>query len=109
MNEALLEGIKQAPWAAALVAIVYLFLRAEKERSERAIENAKDISLNQRNNEIERNKLLSDMFKSIIENSNSDNASILKALDDLKFTVIDQYEKLGVTRDLMRAAKRGET
>jgi len=105
MNEVLIEMAKQVPGALAVIGTVYLFLKAESERENRRIANAKEMEMERRAHEIEKNNMWSSFIKNLIDSQNNASAVISNALAEHEIASKERYEKMGITNDLLKVAK----
>jgi len=117
MDEVLIEMAKQVPAALMVGAVVWMFLKAaEKERAERIV-NAKEMSevqrahelqmeASRRGRELEINNLWASTVKNIMTTQDTSNQTIVTAIKDMHVQMNDQYEKMGITKDLYDAAKK---
>jgi len=105
MNEVLIEMAKQVPGALAVIGTVYLFLKAENEREQRRITNAKEMEMERRAHEIEKNEMWSSFIKNLIDSQNNSSTVIANAIAEHEVASRDRYEKMGITNDLLKVAK----
>lgn len=116
MEQAIIEMIKNAPWAAALILVVRMFLQAQKDTEAQRIINAKDASDKQhdhelqlenakRGRELEVNNLWASTVKNLMTDQNNNHKEIVGVLQDIKITISEQYKKMGITQDLLDLAK----
>jgi len=111
------EMARQVPSALAVIGTVYLFLKAaEKERAERVsnskeigeVQRAHDLQMAnvQRGIQLEVNNLWANTVKNIMTTQDTSNQTIVDAIKDMHAQMIDQYEKMGITKDLYDVAKK---
>jgi len=106
MENAYIEVVKASPYGAIIIAVLYLLLRAQKEeRLERAI-NAKERSDADRTHDMEKNKLWSETIKSILDRQTESSQNIVNAIAVMQKDLQDKYESMGITKDLLDAARR---
>lgn len=112
-----IEMAKQVPSAIAVIGTVYLFLRAEEQREARRIANAKEVGdvqrahelqmeASRRGRELEINNLWATTVKNVYDRVDASNQTIASALEAMHKEMNDQYEKMGITKDLYDAAKK---
>lgn len=116
MEAAIIEMVKNAPWAAALILIVRMFLQAEKDREVKRTADAKEAGNVQRahdlqmenvrhGRELEINNLWASTVKNMMTDQNKNHEEIVAVLKDFKDTILEQYKKMGITQDLLEIAK----
>lgn len=116
MEQALLELIKNAPWAFALILVVRLFLQAEKDREVKRSQDSAEVNLRQRDHEVqmesvrhgrelEINNLWASTVKNMMVTQDATSKEITGVLKDLKETITEQYKNIGITQDLFKMAK----
>lgn len=116
MEQALIEMVKNAPWAVALILVVRMFLQAEKEREIQRVADAKEAGEKQRNHELqlaniqrgnsaEVNNFWASTVKNMMEKNQTSFEVIVDALGAMRKEIVESYEKLGVTKDLWKIAK----
>jgi hypothetical protein len=117
MDAVFQELIKALPWGFVLIAMQYLNLRnQEKERQERAA-NLKDADAQRASNaaekakverdfEMEKNKLWAETIKTVLDRQTEASQSIVGALLALKEDLQKKYDSMGITKDLLDAARR---
>jgi len=112
-----IEMAKQVPSAIAVIGTVYLFLKAEDQREVRRIANAKEVGevqrahelqmeASRRGRELEINNLWATTVKNVVSTQDASYQSIVAAIKDMHLEMNDQYEKMGITKDLYDAAKK---
>lgn len=112
-----IEMAKQVPSAIAVIGTVYLFLKAEDQREVRRIANAREMGdvqrdhelqmeASRRGRELEINNLWATTVKNIMTTQDTSNQTIVTAIKDMHTQMNDQYEKMGITKDLYDAAKK---
>jgi hypothetical protein len=105
MDNVYVEMIKQAPIGAAMIFIVYLFLSNENKRAEQRIINAKERQAEQRNYDLQVQNMWANNIKGIIERIDDGQKMIATALAEHERASRERYEKMGITDDLLQAAK----
>lgn len=105
MNDVYVEMIKQAPMGAAMIIIVYLFLTTENKREQQRIENAKERMAEQRAFDLQVQGMWVTNIKSLIDKVDDGQKTIAQALSDHERLSRERYEKMGITDDLLQAAK----
>lgn len=105
MNDVYVEMIKQAPLGAAMIIIVYLFLTTENKREQQRIENAKERMAEQRAFDAQLQNMWANNIKSIIDRVDEGQKMIATALNEHERLSRERYEKMGITDDLLQAAK----
>lgn len=108
--------IEQAPSAAIIVVVVYMFLTylgkledkrmahdtdAEKQRTE----NAKERERERRDHEIQIASLQANAMKQMLEQMETGMETIAKTLAEHDKASRERYEKIGMTKDLIAAVK----
>lgn len=108
--------IEQAPSAAIIVVVVYMFLTylgkledkrmahdtdAEKQRTE----NAKERERERRDHEIQIASLQANAMKQMLEQMDTGMETIAKTLAEHDKASRERYEKIGMTKDLIAAVK----
>lgn len=93
------ELIKALPWGFVLLVMRYLEIKDQKEqRIERAANAAEKAKL-ERDFDMEKNK----MWMETIKNSMDGYKEIVAALDVMKKDLLEKYESMGITKDLLKA------
>lgn len=105
MNDVYVEMIKQAPLGAAMIIIVYLFLTTDNKREQQRIENAKERATEQRAYDMQVQNMWASNIKAIIEKVDGGQRMIADALNEHERASRERYEKMGITDDLLQAAK----
>lgn len=114
-EKALTELITQAPWAAAMLGLAWMLLKAaEKERAERIV-NAKALGEQQRAHELqlaqlERSRLLelNNMWAGTVKRMHDESLKVdhdvTQAIKTMHSDLSQQYERMGVTQQLLNMA-----
>lgn len=116
MSDVVIELAKQVPAALAVMGVVWLFLRYMESQELKRSANAKEIGETYRAHEIhiqnisrgrdlEMNNLWASTVKNIMQNQDVSAQAIVSALATLEKNITESYEKLGVTQDLLKAAR----
>jgi nicotinamide mononucleotide adenylyltransferase len=119
--DALLSALaKEIPNAVALIVVVMMFLTFmrqnedkrllhDKTLEDQRVENAKQREIERRAHEIEMNSMWANYIKSLVEQVNSGHQAIVAALKTHEQESQDRYDRIGVTNDLLRAARDQQT
>ena len=100
------ELIKALPWGFVIIVLQYLQLKDRKEeRTERAI-NAAEKSIKDKEHDSEKNKLWSETIKSILDRQTESSNAIVSAIKEMQKDLQEKYEAMGITKDLLDAARR---
>lgn len=100
------ELIKALPWGFVLLVMRYLEIRdAKDQRAERA-SNAADKARVEREFEMEKNKLWAETIKTILDRQAASADRIVDALTAMQKDLQEKYESMGITKDLLDAARR---
>lgn len=105
MNEVYVEMIKQIPLGAAMIAIVWLFQTNENKREEQRINNAKERQAEQRAFDLQVQSMWANNIKGLIDKVDEGQKIIAMALNEHERASRERYEKMGITDDLLQAAK----
>lgn len=105
MDEMLREMVKSIPVAVAMIIIVNLFLTNEAKREEARTQNAKERETERRAYELQINNMWATNFKNIVDQINEGNGKLVTALVEHERNSKERYEKMGITNDLLKAAK----
>lgn len=105
MNDAWIEFIKQAPWAFGLIVVIYMFLRFIRETEEQRTVNAKEAETNRRAHEMQINAMWAANIKSLVDKQEETLRSVAQMMNDHEEASKARYEKLGITKDLIKAVK----
>jgi hypothetical protein len=100
------ELIKALPWGFVIITLQYLQLKDRKdERIERA-SNAADIAIREREHDSEKNKLWAETIKSVLDRQTEASSAIVGAIQTMQKDLQEKYESMGITKDLLDAARR---
>lgn len=116
MEQAIIELVKGAPWAAAMIIIVRLFLQSAKEHEVQRSADAKELGIAQREHELqmerirhgrelEVNNLWATTVKNLMTSQEQVGLDVAAVLKDLKESIMEQYKNMGITQDLYKTAK----
>jgi len=106
MNDVLVEMARQIPSAVAVIGMAYLFLKAEKEREERRVVNAKEMEKERRDHELMINNMWATYIKTLVDKQNETYLAIAGALESHEEASKDRYERMGITKELLQAVKQ---
>ena len=109
------ELIKQAPTAAAIILVAYMFLQAEKQREERRVEadkkseetrvaNAKALEQERQAHERDINNMWANFVKRLIDEQAKSFRDVVSEIHRHEDSAQKRYERLKITRDLKKAA-----
>lgn len=105
MNDVWIKFIEQAPWASALCFVVYLFLRHQKDQEASRAANAANMAKERREHELQINNMWAINIKALIDKHEETMALIAKTLSDHEKASQERYEKMNITKDLIKAVK----
>lgn len=105
MDNVWIEMAKASPIGLAMIAIVWIFVTNENKREQQRIENAKERAIEQRAYDMQVQSMWANNIKSIIEKVDVGQRMIADALNEHERASRDRYEKMGITDDLLQAAK----
>lgn len=88
------ELIKALPWGFVIIALRYLDIKEKAEERKERDFNAKEKSIADRETQIIINKTYADAIN-----------NLASTLNDFKGTVVDHYENMGITQNLLKTAK----
>jgi hypothetical protein len=100
-----IELIKQAPYIAALILLVGIFLWTEDRRETKRIANAKELEDRREAHDREINNMWANSIKMITEQQNRTSEALMTALKEHDRASQERYEKIGITNDLIQAVK----
>jgi hypothetical protein len=111
------ELIKALPWGFVLIVMRYLEIKDQKEqRVERAanakeaealrVANAAEKARVERDFEMEKNKLWAETIKTVLDRQTEASQRIVTALTAMQKDLSDKYDSMGITKDLLDAARR---
>jgi predicted hydrolase (HD superfamily) len=106
MDNAIVSLIEGAPWAAALILTIYLFLRAEQMREERRDANAKEKAQEDRAHDLALYHMRDNHISVIVAKMEAVYQLIAKSLDEHEKADAERYKKIGITQDLLRIASQ---
>lgn len=105
MNDVWIKFIEQAPWAAAIVLTVYMFLKHLKDLDAAHAVNAADQAKERREHELQINNMWAVNIKTLVEKQNESFGMIATALAQHDKESKERYDKIGMTKDLIAAVK----
>lgn len=106
MDEVWKTLIQAAPWGFVIIVMRYLEIRNTKEeRTERAT-NAAQKAKEDKDHEIEKNRLWAETIKSILDRQAESSKAIVEAIAKMEKDLQEKYESMGITKDLLDAARR---
>lgn len=108
MNEVWVEMIKQSPIAAALLLVVFFFLKHIRDAEAQRIANAKDMETERRAHELAINNMWAVNIKQLVDQMSNSHAEIVRLIEQHDKNDKERYERMGVTKDLLDAAKDAE-
>lgn len=108
MDPLFVEMLKQSPTAAALIIVTYLFLRAQKEQSERHIESERQAELARTNNatalererqkhEREVNNMWANYLKNLTASVNDGLKALMAEMNANEDRALERYNRLSYT------------
>lgn len=100
------ELIKALPWGFVLIVMRFLEIKDQKEQRIERAANAADKAKVEREFEMEKNKLWAETIKTALDRTTSSTEKIVNALAAMEKDLQDKYESMGVTKDLLDAARR---
>lgn len=92
--ETIRQLVLTAPWGVVIIILRWMDIKAQAEERHERVAEAKEKSLQDREHQIVINKTYADAINNL--------ASVVV---DTKNTVIDQYNNIGITQDLLNIAK----
>lgn len=101
MDNILSKMADSIPSALAVIFVVYMFLRAERERDEARAQNAKEKEIENKAHQNEMNQLWASYLKSLIEKQSEAMQSIADALAQHERAAEERYKKMHITQDLI--------
>jgi hypothetical protein len=100
-----IELIKQAPYIAALIVLVAIFLWTEDRRESKRVQNATELENRRELHEREINNMWANSIRMIIDQQNQTSQAIMAALKEHDKASQERYERIGITNDLIQAVK----
>ena len=102
MDTVWIELIKALPWGFVILVLQYMNLRDKKEeRLERAL-HAAERAKQDKEFDMEKNRL----WMETIKNSMDAYKNIVLAIETMQKDLQDKYDSMGITKDLLDAARR---
>lgn len=116
MNDVWIKFIEQAPWAAAYIFTVYMFLnfisksedkRMEHEKAleDKRIDAAKEREKERREHEATIANMQAQNMKQLLERQEATFETIAQALSEHEKASKERYDRMGITKDLIAAVK----
>lgn len=105
MDNVWIEMAKASPIGLAMIAIVWIFVTNENKRDQQRIENGKERAAEQRAYDMQVQSMWANNIKAIIDRVDEGQKMIAQALNEHERLSRERYEKMGITDDLLRAAK----
>lgn len=105
MDNVWIEMAKASPIGLAMIAIVYIFVTNENKREQQRIENAKERAAEQRAFDSQVQSMWANHIKGLIDKVDEGQKMIATALNEHERSSRERYEKMGITDDLLQAAK----
>lgn len=106
MDTVWIELIKALPWGFVIIALRYLDIREKaEERKERDL-NAKDKSERDRETQQLISKSYADAINALARSLTESSSKTEGTLNEFKAAVLEQYKSMGITQDLLEAAKK---
>lgn len=105
MDNVWIEMAKASPIGLAMIAIVYIFVTNENKREQQRIENAKERATEQRAFDAQVQNMWANHIKGLIDKVDEGQKMIATALNEHERSSRERYEKMGITDDLLQAAK----
>jgi hypothetical protein len=117
MNESLfIELAKQVPNLVIFLLIIYMFQKGDEKKELQRVENArrledkreaheKALEVGRQAHDTQMNNMWANYIKSIIDQQNATFKVIMDALNDHELASKERYERMGITKELLDAAK----
>jgi len=105
MSDVWIKFIEQAPWAAAIIFTVYMFLRHLKELDAARSLNAANMAKERREHELQINNMWAVNIKTLIDKHDETTTMIASALAEHEKASEERYNRMSVTKDLIAAVK----
>lgn len=106
MDAVFQELIKALPWGFVLIVMRYLEIKDNKEQRIERSANAADKAATERAYDMEKNKLWAESIKYSIDKQSESAIAITTALKEMQKDLQEKYESMGITKDLLDAARR---
>jgi hypothetical protein len=106
MDAVWVELIKALPWGFVIIVMQYLQLKDRKEERIERSANAADKAIKEKEFEQEKNRLWADTIKGILDRQSETSKQIVDAIREMQRDLQDKYESMGITKDLLDAARR---
>lgn len=105
MDNVWVEMAKASPIGLAMIAIVWIFVTNENKREQQRIDNAKERAAEQRAFDAQVQNMWANHIKGLIDKVDEGQKMIATALNEHERLSRERYEKMGITDDLLQAAK----
>ena len=105
MDNVWIEMAKASPIGLAMIAIVWIFVTNENKREQQRIENGKERANEQRAYDMQVQSMWANNIKNLIDKVDDGQKMIAQALNEHERLSRERYEKMGITDDLLQAAK----
>lgn len=106
MGEVWIEALKQAPSAAVIILTVYIMMVFQDKQDVRRIEAAKEKSALDREHNYALEQMQQNNIKMLVIGFEDAIKMIGDKMDKHDEATKQRYEKLGITQDLIKAARR---
>lgn len=111
-----IELIKQAPYIAALIVLVGIFiwdgnrreegrLRSDKDLEDLRVKNATELEDRREKHEREINNMWANSIKMLIDQQDKAHQVMMSALKEHDKASQERYDRIGITNDLIQAVK----
>jgi hypothetical protein len=106
MDTVWIELIKALPWGFVLLVMRYMEIKDQRDQRIERVSNAADKAKVERDFEMEKNKLWAETIKTVLDKQVDSTREITTALKEMHKDLQDKYESMGITKDLLDAARR---
>lgn len=103
------ELARNIPSAAAVIFTVYIMSYFEERREKRREDNAKDKSQEDRAHETKMQEMWRDTFNLMNNKTDETFRLIAEMVDNHEKASVERYERMGVTQDMIKLAKKHAT
>lgn len=100
------ELIRAAPWGAVIVILRYMDLKAEADARKERAENAREKSEQDRQTQTAVSQSYASAINNLVKSTSDDTNRLITAIGEFRNSVSEQYEKMGVTADLLDMARQ---
>ena len=104
-RDALLELIRAAPWGTVIIILRYMDNKAEAQARKERSENAKEKSEFDRQTQVLVSQNYANAINALAKSTDDSASRIVATLTEFRASVSEQYEKMGVTADLLDMAR----